>query len=68
MLALCPWLGGVALVGSVIGTTFMATRIIKSAIAALSTEQVQTINDKAAAVGLTIPGLETDVPETSIVC
>ena len=46
----------------------MATRIIKSAIAALSTEQVQTINDKAAAVGLTIPGLETDVPETSIVC
>ena len=65
VLGLCPWLGGVALVGSVVGTTFMATRIIKSAVAALSTEQVQTIKDKAAAVGVTIPGLDTDVSVTS---
>lgn len=65
VLGMCPWLGGVALVGSVIGTTFMATRIIKSAVAALSTEQVQTIKDKAAAVGVTIPGLETEVSVAS---
>ena len=65
VLGLCPWLGGVALVGSVIGTGFMATRIIKSGIAALSTEQVQTIKDKAASVGVSIPGLDTDISVAS---
>ena len=65
VLGLCPWLGGVALVGSVIGTGFMLTRITRSAIAALSVEQVETLKSKAAAVGVNIPGLDTDVSVTS---
>lgn len=65
VLGLCPWLGGVALVGSVIGTTFMATRITRSAIAALSAEQVETLKTKAASVGVNIPGLDTTVSVAS---
>ena len=65
VLGLCPWLGGVALVGSVIGTGFMLTRITRSAIAALSVEQVETLKTKAAAVGVTIPGLDTDISVAS---
>ena len=65
VLALCPWLGGIAIVGSVIGSGFMLTRITRSAIAALSAEQVENLRTKAASVGVTIPGLDTDVSVTS---
>ena len=64
VLALCPWLGGIAIVGSVVGTGFMLTRITRSAISALSAEQVETLRTKAASVGVSIPGLDTDVSVT----
>ncbi|MDB4639043.1 hypothetical protein OAE83_00935 [bacterium] len=62
VLTICPWLMGVATVGAFVGSAFMATKLVRAAIGAMSDEQVTTIKQKAADVGVSVPGLSDDEP------
>ena len=63
VLAVCPWLMPVATIGGVIGMGFMATRLTRAAIGALSDEQVASLKTKASEIGVDIPGV-TDAQPT----
>ncbi len=66
LLAVFPWLGGVAAVAGVVGGAVMATRLTRAAFAALTEEQRATLKAKANEVGTVIPGLtDTDTAPQS---
>ena len=63
VLAIAPWLMPVASVAGVVGMGFMATRLTRAAIGALSDEQVESLKAKAAEIGVDLPGLDREGPE-----
>ena len=65
VLAVCPWLMPVASVAGVVGIGFMATRLTRAAIGALSEEQIETLKAKATELGVDMPGITDAKPATA---
>lgn len=63
LLAVCPWLGGVAAFAGVIGGGVMGVRIVRAVFDALPQEQRDELRSKADEVGVTLKGLTDTDPE-----
>lgn len=63
VLAVCPWLGGVAAFAGVIGGGVMGVRIVRAVFDALPDEQRNELKSRADEVGVTLKGLTDTDPE-----